>query len=347
MPMNTEERKQVAAIAERVSTLEKVDQARPADAQSKQPSQSDSWLKTHKWTLGRWSLLVAVLAFAYVPLQDYFELKVDRRIDGKLSPINTKLDEINSKVTSVAASLETLKPLITDLIQQQMKKTAALSQGDFRNSLPTVAHLLAAAHQERVTVEPRIIGAIQQKLVATPPDSNQFWLVSANFLNYRSFNDVPLLHLNADGSIPDCADSAPEAMRITQVPTPNTFKFNTGTYRNCRFTLDSAKDNQRVNYFLQNGFPLITFENCLIVYRGGEIRLIVAWNKAKKAFVIEGHAPIPVEMTGATLEFENCLLDFRFSTVPPPQGQRTTKILLAQNTSPLKLPVTDERSQQQ
>ena len=78
--------------------------------------------------------------------------------------------------------------------------------------------------------------------------------------------------------------------------------------------------------------PSLTFKHCLVVYRGGAINLILSWkNRPVKGGVpgkqiTEGAASVP-----NTLGFEDCLFDFSFQGVPPPNGQQIAEDLLAQN----------------
>lgn len=47
---------------------------------------------------------------------------------------------------------------------------------------------------------------------------------------------------------------------------------------------------------------------------------------------------IDLSMSDSTLLFEDCLFDFSFQTVPPPQGQEIMQALLSQTESTLALP---------
>jgi hypothetical protein len=142
----------------------------------------------------------------------------------------------------------------------------------------------------------------------------------------------------ASANLPNCTDSDPKPAVIAEVPNPHAFKFKGATYENCRVTLDSEKDDERINSFLNTRFPTINFKNCLIVYRGGKIDLILAWNEHSFTLQVEGNPPMPSVFSGNTLAFEDCLFDFSVRGVPPPVGQAVTETLLAQNASTLKLP---------
>jgi hypothetical protein len=268
-----------------------------------------------------------------------FNSSVDGRIDTKLSSVKTKLTEMSDKLTSIDTTLHTLQPFIEDLIKRQMDRAGSLPLSQFRANLPAITHLISAARQQGVTVDPRLIGQVQQKLLTVQPRVLEFWPVSAELLSYRSFNVAPQTTQQlAATNLANCTDSLPKPMRITEVIDPHTIKFSRGLYENCRVTLDSAQDNERINLALLGTTPLITFKHCLVIYRGGAVNVVLAWNERPSEIHIEGHAPMSLSLSGNALEFENCLFVFSVQGVPPPTGQQLTESLLAQNTATLRLP---------
>ena len=47
-------------------------------------------------------------------------------------------------------------------------------------------------------------------------------------------------------------------------------KISNAYYENCRFTIDSPVDDERISQLVRTHYPVIEFRYCLIVYRGGE-----------------------------------------------------------------------------
>jgi hypothetical protein len=227
-----------------------------------------SWLDRidYKWVIG------TLLAFAAVILgvlvlwreinKDHFNLSVDDRIDKKQLAIYTKLGEMDTKLTSISASLDTLKPFIEELVKREMAKAAALPEKEFRANLAAVQHLIATARSQKVSVDPSLVAKLGQKILAIQPRVPDFWSVSAELVSYRSFNTAPF-NTTSDAEafsrrgLPECTDSPPVPMKITEVISPEQARVSRGLYENCRIALDSPQDDDRLNKYLTEQTPLI------------------------------------------------------------------------------------------
>jgi hypothetical protein len=132
-------------------------------------------------------------------------------------------------------------------------------------------------------------------------------------------------------------------MKVTAVrPGPNKTNlvdFSKSEYENCRITLDSPKDDLKINALIAERAPFLTFTHCLIVYRGGPIKLTVALNKVPYKVTMGNLATETVPFTGQTLHFESCVFDFSLGSAPPPEGQRIANFLLAQSSSTFEIPM--------
>jgi hypothetical protein len=100
-----------------------------------------------------------------------------------------------------------------------------------------------------------------------------------------------------------------------------------------------------LNAILKANTPLLTFKNCLIEYHGGEINLILAWDQEPFTLTLVGKGPDPskivhTRLSGPAIQFENCLFSFTFQNPPPPNGQRLSTTLLAENATSVALPVS-------
>lgn len=280
-----------------------------------------------------WAVIGAgVLALGFMAVELY-------RINGHLG----ELDGLKEKVTKV-----------------ELQTQASLPQPAFEKALPDIKSALADAHKDRIRVPPGVIEGLRSKLLASNSDATDFWPTLSEFVSYRSalsyhpaaatFRVPGEKRANRGvyslANIPDCTDSLPKPMTVKEVLSPNEATQNPGLYENCRFVLDSAEQDQKLNAILRGKTPLITFRNCLIEYHGGEINLILAWDKAPFTITIVGRGPedpskiVHTTLSGPAIQFENCLFVLTFQNPPPPNGQRLATTLLAENATSVSLPVS-------
>lgn len=280
-------------------------------------------IKFFWWVIGA---VLAALGFMAVELY---------RINGHLG----ELDGLKEKVTKV-----------------ELQTQASLPQAAFDKALPDIRSTVAAARKDRISVPPALIEGLRSKLLASNSAAPDFWSTLSEFVSYRSSLSYRAAAASAPTPLtknysivrltPDCTDSLPKPMAITEVRSPNEAVNSRGLYENCRFVLDSTKQNQTLNDILRRSTPVITFKNCLIEYHGGEINLILAWDKEPFTLTIVGRGPgdpnkvIQTTLSGPAIQFENCLFVFEFQNPPPPNGQRIATTLLAENATSVSLPVS-------
>lgn len=245
-----------------------------------------------------------------------------------LTAVTVYLARINDATTRIAKDQQENNSILR--AQRTITELASLPPTEFKASLPDLASTMTTATKQRRRVPSETIDALQTKLLTTDSNAPSFWPAAAEFISYRSFNDAswtPVANLRK------CTDSPPSPPTIKEVQSPTKMTLNPGVYENCQFTLDSPEDNQRLNEFLLHTLQ-IRFKHCLIIYRGGQINLILAFNKLKAAYQVDAPPPASgmLEVTNDhTLEFQECLFDFSFRNTPPEQGQEMTKFLLASN----------------
>src|SRR5260370_3283661 len=231
--------------------------------------------------------------------------------------------------------------------------TTSLPQSAFDKTLPDIRSTVAAARKDRINVQPAVIEALRSKLLASNSSAPDFWPSLSEFVSYRSALSyhpaaaaAPQVRVYAIARpLPDCTDSLPEQGTIKEVLSPHEATLNRGLYENCRFVLDSPKQDQTLNAILKGNTPLITFKNCLIEYHGGEISLIFAWDKEPFTLTFVGNGPedrkiMHTTLSGPAIQFENCLFVFEFQDPPPLNGQHLVTTLLAENTTSVSLPVS-------
>ena len=255
--------------------------------------------------------------------------------------------------TQVVDQGKKLTAIETKLTVLGLQSQASLPQAAFDKALPDIRSTVAAARKDSMSVPPAVIEELRSKLLASDPAAPDFWATLSEFVSYRSslgyhatIAPAPLTGVYSLAKLPDCTDSLPGPMTIKEVLNPNEATPNRGLYENCRFVLDSAKQDQILNDILKTTTPFLTFKNCLIEYHGGEITLILAWDKEPFTMTLVGRGPkdptkiIPTTLSGPAIQFENCLFVFEFQNSPPPNGQRLATTLLAENATSLSLPIS-------
>lgn len=325
------------------SRLSKVEVSLHLAPQKSPLARAWEWIINNKGTSIILSIVLCVGGALYKHHLDHededFGYRVDARVDKKLGDTSKKLGEMNDKLTTIDAKLTTLQPLIEDLIKHEMDKAASLPQSEFKKNLPAMEHLVSAARNQGVRVNPEVVRRLGEKLLNIQSRGPDFWPTSAQLVSYRSSNNAPsnVLQL-ASAILPNCTDSEPQPMRIAEVLSAHEARISLALYEDCRITLDSPTDDERINSFIVGKFPRIKFKNCLVIYRGGQITLKLEWKGEVIGLQMKGRPPMTIKMSGNTLEFEKCLFEFTFQGVPPPVGQQVTEVLLAQNSDTLKLP---------
>ncbi|HEX4005786.1 MAG TPA: hypothetical protein VHX60_06405 [Acidobacteriaceae bacterium] len=223
------------------------------------------------------------------------------------------------------------------LAKQTAVTQASLPASEFRAALPDLGSALQTMQKEKISISPVTVDAIQKKMIATESSALGYWPAAAEFISYRSRNQAqnPSQLLNAN--LPNCTDSDPHPPIVTNASPdrgPDGMyhgSFNGPYYENCRFELDSPDADSKVNSMLMARAPFLSFKHCLIVYRGGAIDLILAFqNKPYAIEIPEQHLVLPATpYLGPALIFGQCIFDFRLTAAPPPKGQDFTQRLLA------------------
>jgi len=165
-----------------------------------------------------------------------------------------------------------------------------------------------------------------------PAVSHAVWNAAAELINYRSQSAIPDWSGPPPSNLPNCTDNAPEPGRILSVGDKQ-FTASVPTYENCRFTLDSAVDNSKVNAWLikLSGPAPLVFKHCLVVYRGGVISLVSSIHGPGFVVTSPGTAPIvfahPFTQENP-VQFSDCRFDLELDAPPHSSGQDFTRALL-------------------
>jgi hypothetical protein len=262
---------------------------------------------------------------------------INRQIEDFLNSaggVSDKLNSLQITTTDTNATLKTLQPYIQGLVQHQFDAASKLSPQALRGQLPSVAVLIQVARTERIQIPQRASDQLSKNLLRVPDSALGYWPATAELVSFRSQG-----HGSSGGlSMPDCTDAPPHPLTVSSVDANGGITgSNQPFYENCRFTIDSPKDNSRFNAFIRGAFPDIEFRHCLIVYRGGSFTLITrldmdsvplqSWSGRGKGGALSHHGP--------TMAFTNCEFDFSVpDRQPPPNAKLLLQALLEQPTSP-------------
>jgi hypothetical protein len=246
-----------------------------------------------------------------------------------LSAITVFLVHINETASRIEKAQGILEQKST--IRQDLTTYASLPSNEFKATLPELSSAIAAAKRDNVKVAPQVIGDLQHQLTGAE-GTPEFWHAAGEFVSYKSFNTTVL---TLPANMKRCVDAPPSPSTVKEVLNDTQLTINPGVYENCQLTLDSAQEDTLLNSYLLGGTPSITFKHCLIVYRGGPINLIIAFdNYEPKRYTIGGKTlPGTVKVSGSAIQFLDCLFDLELNGAPPEPGRRLTQSLLTNNTS--------------
>jgi hypothetical protein len=330
--------------------LDRIDEAlglRPPQPKSKFAEfRADLWtkIKAHKGTIIPLTALVLAIPgwFAAAEFKYYldhkdedFNNRLDRRISFQLDKsggISETLRDVKTKVDKADGIITTLGPFVQDIVKHQFEAASKLPEATLRERFPAMQHLLAVANNQQVKVDATTITRLSAKLNVISSNTPNFWPVAAEFINYRSQVSTANFEDLLRPDLPNCIDHDPTPMQVTDA-SPNKVTIANAYYQDCRFTLDSASDDAKINWILNYKAPALTFKHCLIVYRGGSFSLVVHITNRPSDLQVVGkpQTSILTTWTGDTLYFENCLFNFSLPNSPPKQGQEFTKQLLSKN----------------
>lgn len=183
-------------------------------APPKPRQKSETENSPNRWL--RWGpMVIAVAPWAYFILSDYFELRIDKKIDNKLEVISekseTKLQPISEKLSALGERVAKLEGKLDGLRIQKLAMEPKKAVNAKR-----VTEILDAAKKSGTRLDSELITDAGKQFVSAGGSTNSpdVWNAALTFLNYRSFLNDAL---------------APATDRFTSVgktPLPWKFKFN-------------------------------------------------------------------------------------------------------------------------
>ena len=158
-------------------------------------------------------------------------------------------------------------------------------------------------------------------LAKAQPD---FWQTLSEFINYRSQIQLADVQSLLRQDLPNCVDRDPTPLKFSLSADGRFIRIDQPAfYENCRLTLDSKFDSERVNDILHQKAAWLTFRHCLMLYHGGPINLITDWHNHVTEISDEGKSISgPIVVNGSTLGCEKCLYEFVLAGPPPRQAQQ-------------------------
>jgi hypothetical protein len=267
-------------------------------AQRESASKS-SWTQKHP-TLA-WSIPVALSVLTIIAamifgglsyLEKYEEAQIKLQVADSLTGPRSDISVINQKLSNIEGQLSVLAPLITQLT---IRKQATSSQQEFEKALPQVKSALYSARQDKVSIEPKIITDLQHKFESAKQSEPNYWPAALEFISYHS--------------------SALEGGRLDWLTLPlcKTGNFDTATMQPLDpdyhplgppVPIANMKVQQCALILDGKDISKMTFENCLVFYHGGNVKL-------------------------KDVTFRNCLFDFRIENAVSPDGEKLASALLA------------------
>ena len=315
------------------------------------PKPPNWWRARYQWAIahkGTSLILAVMLCFVGGYFKYWLDHRydyIDTRVEKVLSApdgVKATLSKLEQSTAAADATLKTLSPFIQDVIRHQFESASKLSAVELQQRLPAIKDLLAIAKDQNVKVEPELPARLGEKLLHVHADAPDYWSVAGDLISYRSFNQVAWTRSE---NPPDCADLPPvittENLSFMLDGRPQKLQAKLGEYRECRITLDSPRDAERLNSTLFGGVSTLAFYRCLIVYRGGPINITLAWNNhVVDSIPTSNGKATTMSVTGNSLLFSDCLFDFSIQQASPPEDvEWFTKLVLSQNAPAITLPL--------
>ncbi len=195
----------------------------------------------------------------------------------EVADIRSDVSSIKSDVSELKAGSLKTNSRIDDLLKDALERAFPIpsptaNKAELEEDFRRANSLMQLASSEKIKLNPQIMtsyGKQVAELTKVPSASDTVWPAAAELINYRSQIVIPDAQRLEQSDLPNCTDREPEPMKVLTA-TKTRFTASLPTYENCRFTLDSAKDDSKVNQLLlrQGGLPL-QFKHCIVVYSGG------------------------------------------------------------------------------
>jgi len=181
----------------------------------------------------------------------------------------------------------------------------------------------------KIEVPLTTMNRLANNLRASDSESASYWPTAAELISYRSvltskWSDEKLTWKNG-ANMPRCTDSPPLPAKVVAVPSPTSFTAQSATYSNCKVTLDDPVDVSRINDQLKSEYPFLNFKNCLVEYRGGEIKFPFYRDSDNGKLI-------------SAFWFEDSVFNFSVNSTLSSSGKELLRALLTQTSGTIRFP---------
>lgn len=270
-------------------------------------------------------------------------------VKSEVADIRSDFSSVKSDISDLKTASSKTNSRIDDLLKDALERafpnpSLTIKKAELEEDLKRANSLMQLASAEHISLNPLLIENYRGKIAAISSDpfvSGAMWPAAAELISYRSQNATSFNHDLLGSNLPNCVDSRPHPMEITKVsPVGAVLEIVSAYYENCRFTLDSPKEDAVLNSMIRGSYPTIIFKHCQIIYSGGPFTLISRIDLDNVPTATNGHGTgLVISYHGPTLQFTDCI--FSFSAIPhtPENGKQMLRSFLVQSGPDFALPV--------
>jgi outer membrane murein-binding lipoprotein Lpp len=268
-----------------------------------------------------------------------FVYTVRSEIQSAIVGMSTDVGTMKTQVATLQSDSGKTNEKIDNLLKEALERafpnpSTTAKKAEIEEDFRHANSLIQLASSENIRLNPRLM-ADYGKQVSAISEAHSVpslvWPAAATLINYRSKSSISNVEDLQESSLPNCAEHEPVPMQVADV-TPMKALINFAYYENCRITLDSPTDDAKINSLVLGAAPGLEFKHCLVIYRGGNVNLVLRLHNLQRTINTISGKQIPVTFNSEhTLAFSNCLFDFNLDQEPPTQGREFTKGLLASN----------------
>ena len=186
------------------------------------------WGKANPWIKPALSIIIPIFTVLFAYWLNHHNEWWNRDVAAQVNVVLEKpggvqatLKYLTETVNRTDEKLKTLEPLIQDVIKHQFENASKLPTGALIQRIPALNNLVAAAKNQNVTVDPKIVTEVGTKLVDASRENAEAWPAVLRWVDYKSFNNGFSSSLPDTTNVPDFRDKY--AINIPNGATKPTF----------------------------------------------------------------------------------------------------------------------------
>lgn len=262
-------------------------------SQQKNPQPARHWY-THPLLLTLLGVLGAGLVALLVARWEVNQARESQALDDhigtvvglKLQPVNDTLSKLDDDIGKAQEDIAYLKAKVEDATTKKIVGFSRLPVDKIAAQLPEITTTLAEANRKNLVVPPQAVIELRTKLAQVRSRDPQFWAAVSNVVNFQT------LIAEKSGEFPNAEKVKNTPCKFVHVAKGASASRDTFRMSGCSQQLD--------NIFFSNG----TFENMVIIYKGGPLRL-------------------------ENVVFKNCVFAVSFPASPKPAARKLVEALLS------------------